>query len=104
MVGPEGLEPPTYWFVASRSIQLSYGPFVARIFTESMPIEQRRSLAPALGGVNETLVFLGFSLTGASKKPQLPAGLPLPGADPIFRHENTENTDTRVSLEFRYGE
>jgi hypothetical protein len=25
MVRPEGVEPPTYWFVASCSIQLSYG-------------------------------------------------------------------------------
>jgi hypothetical protein len=24
-VRPEGLEPPAYWFEASRSIQLSYG-------------------------------------------------------------------------------
>ena len=25
LVRPEGLEPPAYWFEASRSIQLSYG-------------------------------------------------------------------------------
>ncbi len=26
MAGPEGLEPPTTWFEARYSIQLSYGP------------------------------------------------------------------------------
>lgn len=26
LAGPEGLEPPAYWFEASRSIRLSYGP------------------------------------------------------------------------------
>ena len=25
MVRPEGVEPPAFWFVAKRSIQLSYG-------------------------------------------------------------------------------
>jgi hypothetical protein len=28
MVRPEGLEPPAYWFEASRSIRLSYGRIV----------------------------------------------------------------------------
>lgn len=27
---PEGLEPPAYWFEASRSIQMSYGRVVRR--------------------------------------------------------------------------
>ncbi len=30
MVRPEGVEPPTYWFVASCSIQLSYGRTLQR--------------------------------------------------------------------------
>jgi hypothetical protein len=29
VVRPEGLEPPAYWFEASRSIQLSYGRALA---------------------------------------------------------------------------
>jgi hypothetical protein len=32
---PEGLEPPAYWFEASRSIQLSYGRITHRIILES---------------------------------------------------------------------
>src|SRR5262245_28650392 len=41
MVGPEGLEPPTYWFVASRSIHLSYGPNlgVPRVTAQARPRE-----------------------------------------------------------------
>ena len=30
LVRPEGLEPPAYWFEASRSIQLSYGRLSGR--------------------------------------------------------------------------
>ncbi len=34
MAGPEGLEPPTTWFEARYSIQLSYGP--VSIFDEAV--------------------------------------------------------------------
>ena len=33
MARPEGLEPPTYWFEASRSIHLSYGRALRTILT-----------------------------------------------------------------------
>ena len=33
---PGGLEPPTYWFEASYSIQLSYGRFDAIILTPTL--------------------------------------------------------------------
>jgi hypothetical protein len=34
LVRPEGLEPPAYWFEASRSIQLSYGRAPSRFYRE----------------------------------------------------------------------
>jgi hypothetical protein len=46
MVRPEGVEPPTYWFVASCSIQLSYGRTLQGMqlsnFTEGCALEQTR--------------------------------------------------------------
>ena len=36
LVRPEGLEPPAYWFEASRSIQLSYGRLVSHYSTFSI--------------------------------------------------------------------
>jgi adenylate cyclase, class 2 len=41
MVRPEGLEPPAYWFAASRSIQLSYG----RMASSYHPNEHRFTMA-----------------------------------------------------------
>ena len=37
MVRPEGGEPPTYWFVASCSIQLSYGRTLKRRNRDALP-------------------------------------------------------------------
>ena len=42
LAGPEGLKPPTCWFEANRSIQLSYGPCLA----EKQGFEAWRDLQP----------------------------------------------------------
>ena len=44
MAGPEGLEPPTTWFEARCSIQLSYGPTGAGMLLRGAP-----SWIPGLG-------------------------------------------------------
>ena len=43
MVRPEGLEPPAYWFEASRSIQLSYGRAPIRFYREQTTSKYRPS-------------------------------------------------------------
>jgi hypothetical protein len=39
VVRPEGLEPPAYWFEASRSIQLSYGRARSQCSIRALPVE-----------------------------------------------------------------
>ncbi len=52
MVRPEGVEPPTYWFVASCSIQLSYGRTLLGCNCFSIPDwPVEINLATGLGGV-----------------------------------------------------
>jgi hypothetical protein len=42
---PEGLEPPAYWFEASRSIQLSYGrAFTSILAVAAQPTQKRTSI------------------------------------------------------------
>jgi hypothetical protein len=43
MVRPEGFEPPAYWFVASCSIQLSYGRTLQGCNTTRIPELPRQS-------------------------------------------------------------
>src|ERR1041385_8737049 len=45
VVRPEGLEPPAYWFEASRSIQLSYGR-IASSYHPRRARFQRDSMVP----------------------------------------------------------
>jgi hypothetical protein len=46
MARPEGFEPPTFWFVARRSIQLSYGRVI--IF-RSNKLAEREGFEPSKG-------------------------------------------------------
>jgi hypothetical protein len=43
VVRPEGLEPPAYWFEASRSIQLSYGRAPQQFYREQTTSRYRPS-------------------------------------------------------------
>src|ERR1700687_2272921 len=54
MVRPGGFELPTFWFVARRSIQLSYGRNVEEILAQAL-IE-----LPAFAGIIESTIELHF--------------------------------------------
>jgi hypothetical protein len=60
MARPERLELPTYWFVASRSIQLSYG----RAFS-SLPARSR-----LVNRGNRAFMAAGFGLQGTPLEPE----------------------------------
>jgi hypothetical protein len=60
MVRPEGVEPPTYWFVANCSIQLSYGRTCCESKSPLLQLSKNRGFrlreqpAPTLEKVNLT--------------------------------------------------
>src|ERR1700730_10630220 len=66
MVRPGGLELPTFWFVARRSIQLSYGRTVIHTNNTTRPIrlssrwqlENHANSGPRMGGSQLTLQIL----------------------------------------------
>jgi adenylate cyclase, class 2 len=69
-VRPEGLEPPAYWFEASRSIQLSYGRMASSYhpneyrFIMAVETEIKLRLTESPGSARANLEQHGFQATG----------------------------------------
>ncbi len=65
MARPEGLEPPAYWFEASRSIQLSYGRTVTIIAVLARLLPWEAMSAP---GATETEIKLRLESAGQGRR------------------------------------
>ncbi len=94
LVRPEGLEPPAYWFEASRSIQLSYGRTMAILAGRCDPVlvPSRRRVGLAVLGSSfplpPTPSSAGQLTSGStmSMRPPLSARTPIhqTGAAPVI--------------------
>ena len=60
MVRAKGLEPPTYWFVASHSIQLSYARIASNSFTIIAQVKKK---------VNSFLKKISFPTPAEKSRP-----------------------------------